>query len=260
MDTSGGNTPRGARWTWGRGATLLAGLVGLVVTSVLLVLGPPQPAAATPGLTLDPPSGPAGSTVRAEATGFEVCGAGTGTLVVLWDGREEFRVVLDGGRAEVVLVVPADASPGVHEVVVTCADEEFVDAGTRFEVTPAGEGETTTTPSDVTTPTTEVTTPPTEVTTVPTEATTVLPPEVTTAPPTDATSPEPVDTVSAPWWRSVLVVVALLALAAVATGVDRVLRVRRQRRWVLEHVTAVPGRPPPGAVEVETHVLVEGDR
>lgn len=258
----------------GRSRSLLSSL-GLAVVLVLLL---PAPAWAQGSLTLEPATGPPATSITATVIGFEDCITvdGEPRALFLWDGDPAQQVadvpVVNGG-AQAGFDVPAEATEGEHRVLVECAGFEGVTAAATFVVTTpepvlitvpdvtgltADDAEAllaeqglvlaTTEQSDL--PIAEQDPPPN--TQVPAGTVVAVSFAPTPTPPSSGTASD-----SVPWWLWAGGGLAVVAAGGIAT---RMIRRYRQRRWIRNHVRVVPGRAPPGQVEVETHVMEEVDR
>ncbi len=245
-----------------------------LVTLLTLVL--PAPSQAQGLLELEPNVGSPGTSVTATVTGFEDCITidGGPRAVFLWDGVQQVAdAPVISGTAQASFDVPSDAAEGGHRVLVQCAGFEVVTSAAAFEVTapePAlatipdlrgrtvDEAEEMLAEQGLVLADTEQTDQPIADQDPPADTQV---PEGTVVAVSFASSPEeppsgpPLDTV--PWWP--WVVGGLAGVAAAATAA-RTLRRARKRRWIRDHVRVVPGRTPPGEIEVQTHVVEVTDR
>jgi hypothetical protein len=207
---------------------------------------------ASPSLSLEPASGPPGTPVTATVTGFQACvedadtGGDTsgviddvdegvaepGDVLLTWEGELVALADLVDGGARLSFPVPASAASEQQDVVASCDLAAVINATASFAVQPPGEVE----PSGEVEPPGQVEPP------GPVEPGGEVEPPGEVAPP-DEVTPEVPDVVpavaSVDPWPTVLVVLVVL-LIAVWLG-RRLLRSRRDRRWVRRHVRVERG-------------------
>jgi hypothetical protein len=97
--------PRSPSWVRIAGAMLFPALL-----TIMLAL----PASAAPAVTMGATTGPGGGSVDAKGSGF----AANDSVMIVWDGRVilgDARVDA-AGKFEIAFRIPADATPGKHEI------------------------------------------------------------------------------------------------------------------------------------------------
>ncbi|MED7952330.1 hypothetical protein [Streptomyces sp. BE303] len=98
---------------------LAAALLGAVVAVASVLLAPAAQARAT--VRLDPDHGPAKTRVTVGGDGFRACLPGTATVQLTWDSSPAGTAQVGSkGRFTGTVDVPANASPGAHEVTAGC--------------------------------------------------------------------------------------------------------------------------------------------
>jgi beta-lactam-binding protein with PASTA domain len=113
---------------------------GLNASTSFVVEPPVVPQA--PVVSVDPTSGPPGSSVTAVATGYGGCppsgldDVGDGQVAFLWDGDQQGVVEASDGSASTTFAVPESAALGDHQVLTRCLGDDELNASTRFTVEP----------------------------------------------------------------------------------------------------------------------------
>jgi hypothetical protein len=98
----------------------------------------------SPTLTLEPDTGPPGSSVTAYGNGFGACSdvyddVGQGAATIAWEGERVTTVDVDDGTVSADFPVPESAEPGSTTVTATCDADGELAASADFVVTAAGE-------------------------------------------------------------------------------------------------------------------------
>jgi hypothetical protein len=235
----------------------------------------------SPTLTLEPDTGPPGSSVTAYGDGFGACydvydDVGQGTATITWGGASVTTVDVDDGTVSVDFPVPESAEPGSTRVIATCDADGELAASTDFLVTAADEAMD---PSDAGGDG-PLTSDPTAQDTAPTPGD-----EPVADPAQDAGGPEAeaadADTPMVDGKRVGQLAAVVLGVGAVAALRRLAVRARRRPAWARANVAAVPGAvtrnvlgitpptppaPPAQIVRIEpragivTHVLEEADQ
>jgi hypothetical protein len=235
----------------------------------------------SPTLTLDPVTGPPGSSVTAHGDGFGACyyvydDVGQGAATIAWGGESVTTVDVDDGTVSADFPVPESAAPGSITVTATCDADGDLAASADFVVTATGEA---TDPSETGGAGPQTSDPATQ-DPAPTPGH-----EPVADPAQDAGGPEAeaadAGTPAVDRKRVGQLAAVVLVVAAIVALRPLAVRARRRPAWARAHVAAVPGAvtrnvlgitppappaPPAWIVRIEpragivTHVLEEVDR
>ncbi len=118
-------------------AVLVSAMVGFIPSAAGEV-------ATSPGLSVDPPTGDAGTQVVATATGYDNCSpsadssddAGFGAVIFRWEESDQTWTadVEEPGAATQTITVPAAFGPGPHDLVAWCASDDAQRSTDTFTV------------------------------------------------------------------------------------------------------------------------------
>jgi PASTA domain len=95
-----------------------------------------------PFVSVDPTTGPPGTSVTTVATGYGGClpsgydDVGDGQVAFFWDGDQLDIVEVSGGSASTTFAVPESAASGEHQLRSQCLGDDDLTASTRFTVEP----------------------------------------------------------------------------------------------------------------------------